>query len=827
MTFFVRLILRRAGWVVTLGAAFTCVGALYSVELYKNLRTDIEELLPTTARSVIDLNEVTSRLESTENLAIVVLSDRVEASRRFVVDLAARLERLPKNVIASVEYKIDRELAFFEKRRSLYMDYEDLATIRDFIRDRINFEKELYNPLNIFRTTELPEPILDFLALQKKYSSKVSSYTRFPDGFYATTDQKIRVILVNLPGKLSGIDGAKALRAAVDREIEALKPASYSPELTLKFTGGVQNLIEEHASLMADLELSTIVVLIIVTLSLYMFYKTARGTIVLMISLIWGTLWTFGVSYFAVGYLNANSAFLGAIVLGNGINFGLILLARYLEERRRLVENTRAVYIAMKRTFPATVVAALAAGLAYGSLVLTGFRGFRQFGIIGFIGMVLCWISAYTILPALLVLLERWWPIGKKLRLRPHRMPFSNALASLIQRWPRWIWGLSLVLTLLAFMSFIRYDSGIIQTDLSKLRDKTSMESGSAFNSKFVDQVFERYLSPVVILPKSREDAYLIAQRLKQKKEESGEKSFISAVYSIDDFLPRQQERKIHLLRDIQKILPERMIRRLPTDQQKLVAELLAPENFRLVTEKDLPPLILTKFTERDGTLGKLVLVEPPLGTELWNGENLVNFVKDLRDAADSVKSGTAVAGALPVTSDMFQAIRRDGPRATIFALASVVLLAIFLFRDIKTVGVVLMALFLGVLWLVGVILAFDIKINFLNFIALPITFGIGMDYGINMFQRYRLEGPGQILKTIRQTGGAVALASWTTTVGYGSLLIAGNQAFVSFGILAVVGEITCLFAAVVSLPAYLITLTTRQSRHSEALSEPGVQANS
>jgi predicted RND superfamily exporter protein len=47
-------------------------------------------------------------------------------------------------------------------------------------------------------------------------------------------------------------------------------------------------------------------------------------------------------------------------------------------------------------------------------------------------------------------------------------------------------------------------------------------------------------------------------------------------------------------------------------------------------------------------------------------------------------------------------------------------------------------------------------------------------------------------------------LCSFTTITGYSSLLIAGNQAFVSFGRLAVLGELACVFAAVISLPAFL-----------------------
>jgi hypothetical protein len=104
-----------------------------------------------------------------------------------------------------------------------------------------------------------------------------------------------------------------------------------------------------------------------------------------------------------------------------------------------------------------------------------------------------------------------------------------------------------------------------------------------------------------------------------------------------------------------------------------------------------------------------------------------------------------------------------------------------------------------------GIIVAGDFKINFLNFIAFPITFGIGVDYGVNVFQRYRQEGSKNISKVIQYTGGAVGLCSLTTIIGYGSLLVAQSQAFVSFGILAVIGEITCVIAAIVSLPALLI----------------------
>ena len=55
---------------------------------------------------------------------------------------------------------------------------------------------------------------------------------------------------------------------------------------------------------------------------------------------------------------------------------------------------------------------------------------------------------------------------------------------------------------------------------------------------------------------------------------------------------------------------------------------------------------------------------------------------------------------------------------------------------------------------------------TFLNFIALPITFGIGAEYALNVVTRYREER--NISRTVITTGAAVALCSWTTIVGYG-----------------------------------------------------------
>jgi predicted RND superfamily exporter protein len=70
----------------------------------------------------------------------------------------------------------------------------------------------------------------------------------------------------------------------------------------------------------------------------------------------------------------------------------------------------------------------------------------------------------------------------------------------------------------------------------------------------------------------------------------------------------------------------------------------------------------------------------------------------------------------------------------------------------------------------------------------------------------------------IRTTGGAVTLCSITTIIGYSSLLVARNQALISFGLLANVGELACLAAALLALPA---VLRWRELRAAERAARP------
>ena len=733
------------------------------------------------------------------------------------------MNKLPSSITSGIEYRIDHELEYFKKRKALFVDLKDLVKIREYVEDRIQYEKILYNPFTIFTQLDLVEPKLDIPALLNKYSAKVEDYKSFPEGFYATPDGTKRAVLVYAPTGNPGIAGMFQLKNAVLAAIAKVNPSRYSPTIRVEYTGGVQNVIEEYQSLVVDIERSASIVFAAVTLALYFFFRSMIATLCLVFTLFIARFWTFGLSWFLVGFLNANSAFMGTLIFGSGITFGTIFFSRYMEERRRNRNSIHAVKISMEATIRGTLTGALAAGIAYGSLFLTNFEGFKQYGVIGLCGMMFCWFSSVVVLPAVVVQVERLRPfVRKSHKVRPAFIfhPISNFLGL----HPGLILIFFSIVTALSLAEMKKFDpETILETDLTRLRSKDSMTKGSGFRSQFLDEIFHRFMTPMVILAPSRPDAELIAEKIRKIQKTTEGHALISSVNTIQQFIPSNQWQKISVLKDIKDSLRPDIFQRLSLNEQKQVKSFLTKEAMRPIIEENLPGLIKEKFTEKDSSIGKLVLVDPPIESKNWSSEKLMTFVRLLRGATNQGQNDSIevpVVGSFAVVADMISSISRDGPKASLFAFLGIAVMVALLFRRPKIILLMMFSLIMGVIWLLGFLIFSETKINFLNFIVFPITFGIGIDYGVNIFNRYLQDQKKDIVQVVRETGGAVGLCSFTTIISYSSLLLAQNQAMVSFGLLAVLGEVTCLIAAVFMLPAYLLMRKQSAPSHIEVKQE-------
>ncbi len=197
-----------------------------------------------------------------------------------------------------------------------------------------------------------------------------------------------------------------------------------------------------------------------------------------------------------------------------------------------------------------------------------------------------------------------------------------------------------------------------------------------------------------------------------------------------------------------------------------------------------------------------MALIYPVRVWPNWDGHALIRMSDTFQDVRLPRGQLVSAAGNSSMFAAMLRSISHDGPLATEVAFAGVVILVVILFRELRSVVLVLGSLLAGMLWMGGAGAALGLKLNFLNFVALPITLGIGVDYAVNICARLGAEPAERHPRALAETGSAVALCSTTTIIGYSSLFMASNGALRSFGKLADLGEVSCLLAALLFVPS-------------------------
>ncbi len=811
---------RRVLWAAL---ALSGLSLFFSVLLYSDLRSGIEELLPESAPSVVAARTLSGKLRSFSRLSVVLegAPGAGDALARFADDLAPRLRALPSGLVESVDYQTTEQERFTRRFGGLLLPLPKLRALRDQLAARVSFAQRRVNPLVVDLADLEEEPAPGSATARDgppaappavELPAEVAQAARFRDGRFQTPDGRLLVLQVRPPDASTEAGRNARLLEAVQREVAALGPSGYHPSLRIGYCGEVAELVEEQAALVADLASSTVVVLLLVVLALYLYFRSWTVLAALFGALAVGCAACFGAGFFLVGHLNANTAFLGSIVVGNGINVGIVFMARFLEERRATGFD-EAVRRAWAQTLPATFVAASGAALAYLSLAATDFRGFSQFGVLGAVGMSLCWLTAYLLLPPLLAALQSRLP-APALRRPGLAGGLLARLAERIVAQPV-AFALSGALALAgAGLAVARHQGPIVELDTSQLRAKKSLESGAQRWSMKADEVFHSYLNPVVLRASTPDGLSRTLAALERRRAALGAADPLGEVRSLASLVPplAEQEAKLVLLREVRGLLSDQLLARLPEEQREQALELRPAADLRPLAFADLPAPLRLALTERDGAVGTLALLYPR-ETGILDLRAAGALKQLVRAAIADAGSGAQAVNPLFLLSDIDEAIWRDGPRATLVALLAVCLLVTFVLRRAAPSAQVLGSLLLGLAGLVGLAAAAQVRVNFLNFVVLPITFGIGVDYAINIVQRHRQEGPGSMVRVLRETGSAVALCSATTIIGYGSLWVADNQALAGFGVLASLGEVTCLSAALLVLPAVLVLREGRRPR--------------
>jgi len=512
------------------------------------------------------------------------------------------------------------------------------------------------------------------------------------------------------------------------------------------------------------------------------------------------------------GALNILTVGFCAILIGLGVDFGVLLYARYQQCLEEGDDRANAIANCIQELSPSILYGALTTGLAFLTLILSESPGFTQLGVLIAVGVVVC---AFLMLVVMFLFVRkpstpRWGD------------PLYRASLALLNRWqmgPR----LPAIVGLLVFGAFL----ALAISPVPKLpfdADPRSLEptvSNAGAALRQIEKGMGRVGEPFIVMMHSdnasdfRADWVQMHTHLTRLKDEGRILNFYSPAPMVID--PAQFAKNSTIARAFFEANPdftnqlESIVRDAGFDAEALAGGFAQVSRVaELAKDGTLPDWHATL----PGESPWLFLVERYFALE----PNLaVGFVTP-KDKVDSPQEAAAVRAMIeeagvPVVltgwtftlMDLIPWTQRELVLLTSLVLGCIALLLAISYREWKCWAIHLTALIFAFSGMVASLKLLNQPVTLLNVLAFPLVLGVGVDYGLHTLLSIR--GAGGDMRHVAVVLKSVLLGSLTTVAGFGSLAWSNNPSLTSLGIVCAVGVLWCIaVTACFVLPMYLWT---------------------
>ncbi|HEY3495791.1 MAG TPA: MMPL family transporter, partial [Polyangiaceae bacterium] len=639
----------------TLIAVALCAGLAFLGASRLKLDPDVSELLPPSHESVKSLEVLRSKFGGVGNVVLLIRGATPEKRHALAHRLGGEIERLP-----SVRYvEVERPLEFFEDRSLYYLDPVDLTTIAERLDARRRYE---VSRAQLDLDDEAPPPV-DLSDIRKKYEGKLERLSGAPGKTSRYYEDETEVAVFVHPTELaSDLAFSRRVVADVDGVLARVPPASVDPGLVVELGGRYKKRVDLSNVLARDLAYTGVIALLLVFGYVWFHFRRLLAVGFVMTPLLVGLEFVYGIAGFGFGTLNVLTAFVGAILLGIGIDNGIHMLGRYEEARAANVSNERAVVTAFSEAGRVSVAAALTTAAAFGCLALSDFRAFREFGLLAAAGMLLVLVSYLTLLPALLGLFARYLP-GLARPRGVVGLPFVRGMMA------RAGWLASGLLLLLLGLSFcaplVRFNSDFAALDRADL---------PSFNSDpRVNRLLGRSQTPLVFLADSDAQANRLAASLRERMAALGPGATVGTIASQSELVPPDQAAKQPLLERIGKLLSLVDAGALGAQERGDFERLRRMARAEPFTASDLPDAVRKPFEPRDGSgAAHFVFAFPTVS--MSDAPAVRVLARQLRDVDVGGGVKISASGEPMLMADILEIVERDAPRILLLTIVFVVL---------------------------------------------------------------------------------------------------------------------------------------------------------
>lgn len=703
-------------------------------------------------------------------------------------------------------------------------------------------------------TTRLIESLATYLRDESVYRSPwkdlfqetgKGAFAEAPEYFFGADGRMafLRAQPVACPGRAPGsAEPVRVARAIVERVQRAF------PRLKLGMTGLP---VLEHDEMLAanqDSARACGLSLIAVTLIFVVGFRSLRRPLYAIVALVLSGCWTMGWITLTVGHLNLLSVSFLVTLIGLGIDYSIVWLSRHEIELGAGRTPAEAGLATARGVGPGIVTGCLTTALAFYATLVTDFLGLKELGWIAGGGILFCLLGALTVLPALLVVMER----GHSSKFV--RLPVALPAFPWLDPHPAWVLGVASVGIALA-VGALRH----VSFDYNLLNLQSHGLAAVEWEKRLIQDTGTSawYALSVADTP----------EEARGRKERFQELPTVGRVVEIASMIPAGQAEKEPVVRQIGNLLTklpkaaelpdplppnpdgvrdlllgmahgtrgchpddrilvghvgdacQRLVRAFerfaPRERARLLGQferawicdlldrlwsLRSVANPEPVTIADLPSVLVERYHGRTGKW----LVQVFAKQSVWDYGPMVQFREEVT-SVDPRATGKPIS-TLHSLEQMTDGYRRG-------ALVAVLVIFVAVYWDLRRLSDTLLAavpLSLGSVVTLGAMGWLGIPLNPANLIAFPLILGIGIDGGVHVMHEYRARVGRYFVS--RDLFRALSLCGLTSIAGFASLILAQHRGMASIGQVLSLGIAACSASALVVLPAILRLLPEKES---------------
>ena len=674
------------------------------------------------------------------------------------------------------------------------------------------------------------------------------------NGYLATDDRSTYFVVITPKDTSDELDVRRDMVAAMRERARTVQRIVGG--FHVAFTGQPAVVVEEMDTVRRDTWKTSAIAVVGVTLLTLLVFRWRTHAFLVLGALAVGIALSFGAVLFEFGYLNMiTSSFISTLV-GIGVAYGIHPVSEYELAGAHTGDVEDRILTSFRRTGAGVTVAAVTTSAAFFSIQLMRFRGFAELGVVAGIGVLFCLGVAVVTLPSFLALYGRWrrqraaeghrkgavvdrvWVelAAGKICSRPRSVTVAAVLVTAVAAWGAS--GLSFSTNILLLLPHnaesVRYQNRMMmESELAPFYNivvARDVEGLSAMAAQAADEVsVARFESPLDFLPPdaataqqlietlrplveplklaeqttrvTRERLTAALKRLEEALALSTEDAFGAGLVEMVEPLERARvaaenclatasaadSAAVEAWNDAQPRLLDAARHAADQLRRNLDSDAPTPEN--------LPRELRQRFFTRSGDM--LAFLHPK--GEVFDPRDLAEFVAASRRIDPTATGFPLVFHKMSnrITGGFYRAVALGG------FLVSLILLIDF--RSFRDTALALLPLGMGMVWMMGAMRVFEIPFNFANLVAVPLIIGVGIDNGVHVIHRVRLEGRKGMNVVLRHTGRAILIASLTTMIGFGSLALASHRGMASLGAVLLLGVGSCLITSTVVLPNLLV----------------------